>query len=486
MGSLPLPGLPSYTGHPFQTGGVGSPYNPGRQRRRKPDRGPAAGVAGLFPRGYPLGGHALDAAASVQQQRFMRTLLGVGVPTLGPDGAAAAHDPNGHDASAHDSAAAAADGQELPPQANGGEGGGSALQLDALPLVLRPPPTPETALAHFLAWPPARRWVTYEWLYSSIDRPFYLRTELTELLSAVGLGHVSKMTRGEWALLRKAWGRPRRLSLAFLKEERAKLEGYRCDAAAAGSLGLLAAGAGARLGARARRRRAEQRRRGRATAAPRAPLALRSVVTGALPLDGCPACAPHAPLVARSFPWARAAAVARRVASPCACAWRAWHAGGTCARSTRSWAWAPRCRPSCPSRSRWASRSSRGTPPASSCTTASSSPSRRTSTGANPRRYTRSFCCSMRACISHWRNGPSTRSGRSIGMRQAQRGTTPRPRHVGVRPDRGTTPRPHHVGVRPERGTTPRPHHVGVRPDTAPFPPSHSRCAGCSSTAPSS
>ncbi len=40
----------------------------------------------------------------------------------------------------------------------------------------------------------------------------------------------TKLTRLEWSVLRSALGRPRRLSLAFLREERMRLEGYRCAA----------------------------------------------------------------------------------------------------------------------------------------------------------------------------------------------------------------------------------------------------------------
>lgn len=43
----------------------------------------------------------------------------------------------------------------------------------------------------------------------------------------MGLGHVTHLTRPEWGLVRSVFGAPRRLSLAFLKEERSKLEVYR-------------------------------------------------------------------------------------------------------------------------------------------------------------------------------------------------------------------------------------------------------------------
>ncbi|EFJ49734.1 hypothetical protein VOLCADRAFT_89488 [Volvox carteri f. nagariensis] len=79
-------------------------------------------------------------------------------------------------------------------------------------------PAAEAALRHCLG-PRVRRWCTYEFLYSALDRPWFLRNEL--------LLPTSKLTRLEWSVLRASLGRPRRLSLAFLREERLRLEGYR-------------------------------------------------------------------------------------------------------------------------------------------------------------------------------------------------------------------------------------------------------------------
>jgi len=50
---------------------------------------------------------------------------------------------------------------------------------------------------------------------------------LQDLLDASGLGHVTHLTRTEWSVVRGALGRPRRLSLNFLKQERQKLEAFR-------------------------------------------------------------------------------------------------------------------------------------------------------------------------------------------------------------------------------------------------------------------
>ena len=44
-----------------------------------------------------------------------------------------------------------------------------------------------------------------------------------------GLGHVTHLTRVEWSFVRNLIGRPRRLSAAFLRGERAKLAAYRHD-----------------------------------------------------------------------------------------------------------------------------------------------------------------------------------------------------------------------------------------------------------------
>jgi DIRP len=50
---------------------------------------------------------------------------------------------------------------------------------------------------------------------------------LQEFLHHLRIGHVTHLTRSEWSIIRSAFGRPRRLSLTFLKEERLKLESFR-------------------------------------------------------------------------------------------------------------------------------------------------------------------------------------------------------------------------------------------------------------------
>ncbi|KAL3699320.1 hypothetical protein R1sor_017342 [Riccia sorocarpa] len=72
-----------------------------------------------------------------------------------------------------------------------------------------------------------RRWCMYEWFYSAIDLPWFARNEFVEYLNHAGLGHVPRLTRVEWGVIRSSLGKPRRLSRRFLQEEREKLEAYR-------------------------------------------------------------------------------------------------------------------------------------------------------------------------------------------------------------------------------------------------------------------
>ncbi|KAK9790510.1 hypothetical protein WJX73_001100 [Symbiochloris irregularis] len=72
-----------------------------------------------------------------------------------------------------------------------------------------------------------RRWCMYEFFCSALDRPWLLACELREWLAHAGLPPDLRLTRAEWVAVRAALGRPRRLSLAFLHEERAKLEAWR-------------------------------------------------------------------------------------------------------------------------------------------------------------------------------------------------------------------------------------------------------------------
>ncbi|XP_059445242.1 protein ALWAYS EARLY 3 isoform X2 [Corylus avellana] len=82
-------------------------------------------------------------------------------------------------------------------------------------------------LSNCLSGYQARRWCTFEWFYSAIDYPWFAKREFVEYLDHVGLGHVPRLTRVEWGVIRSSLGRPRRFSEQFLKEEREKLNQYR-------------------------------------------------------------------------------------------------------------------------------------------------------------------------------------------------------------------------------------------------------------------
>ncbi|KAA8536869.1 hypothetical protein F0562_029347 [Nyssa sinensis] len=72
-----------------------------------------------------------------------------------------------------------------------------------------------------------RRWCTFEWFYSAIDYPWFAKREFVEYLNHVGLGHIPRLTRVEWGVIRSSLGKPRRFSEHFLGEEKEKLKQYR-------------------------------------------------------------------------------------------------------------------------------------------------------------------------------------------------------------------------------------------------------------------
>lgn len=49
----------------------------------------------------------------------------------------------------------------------------------------------------------ARRWCAFEWFYSAIDYPWFAKREFVEYLNHVGLGHVPRLTRVEWGVIRR-------------------------------------------------------------------------------------------------------------------------------------------------------------------------------------------------------------------------------------------------------------------------------------------
>ncbi|KAI9390678.1 hypothetical protein POPTR_008G216600v4 [Populus trichocarpa] len=72
-----------------------------------------------------------------------------------------------------------------------------------------------------------RRWCVFEWFYSAIDYPWFSKREFVEYLEHVRLGHIPRLTRVEWGVIRSSLGKPRRFSEQFLKEEKEKLNHYR-------------------------------------------------------------------------------------------------------------------------------------------------------------------------------------------------------------------------------------------------------------------
>ncbi|KAI3834665.1 hypothetical protein MKX03_006005 [Papaver bracteatum] len=82
-------------------------------------------------------------------------------------------------------------------------------------------------LSRCLSSPMLRRWCAFEWFYSAIDYPWFAKKEFVEYLNHVRLGHVPRLTRVEWGVIRSSLGNPRRLSQQFLREEKEKLEQYR-------------------------------------------------------------------------------------------------------------------------------------------------------------------------------------------------------------------------------------------------------------------
>lgn len=48
-----------------------------------------------------------------------------------------------------------------------------------------------------------RRWVAFEWFYSAIDYPWFAKREFEEYLNHVGLGHIPRLTRVEWGVIRR-------------------------------------------------------------------------------------------------------------------------------------------------------------------------------------------------------------------------------------------------------------------------------------------
>ncbi|KAH7330857.1 hypothetical protein KP509_20G005600 [Ceratopteris richardii] len=82
-------------------------------------------------------------------------------------------------------------------------------------------------ITHCLSSEKVRRWCLYEWFYSAIDLPWFRKNDFVGYLNHAGLGHVPRLTRAEWSVIRGSLGKARRLSKRFLQQERKDLESYR-------------------------------------------------------------------------------------------------------------------------------------------------------------------------------------------------------------------------------------------------------------------
>ncbi|XP_077866369.1 protein lin-9 homolog [Saccoglossus kowalevskii] len=84
-------------------------------------------------------------------------------------------------------------------------------------------------LKNLLKLPKAYKWCIYEWFYSNVDRPLFegendfcvcLRENFPQLKTR-------KLSRTQWAMIRRLMGKPRRCSPAFFAEERSALAAKR-------------------------------------------------------------------------------------------------------------------------------------------------------------------------------------------------------------------------------------------------------------------
>ncbi|XP_066392129.1 protein ALWAYS EARLY 3-like isoform X4 [Miscanthus floridulus] len=112
--------------------------------------------------------------------------------------------------------------QECKPAEGAGDSGSDKLSYSLSNII-----DFKDKLSHCLSSRLLRRWCMFEWFYSAIDYPWFAKSEFVEYLNHVKLGHVPRLTRVEWGVIRSSLGKPRRLSKQFLHEEREKLAQYR-------------------------------------------------------------------------------------------------------------------------------------------------------------------------------------------------------------------------------------------------------------------
>lgn len=77
----------------------------------------------------------------------------------------------------------------------------------------------EVRLRHALD-PRTRRWARAEFFCSALDRPWLADNGVQTLCNHFGLkvGQLGRLSRTDWTCIRRSLGRPRRLSLAFLRQ----------------------------------------------------------------------------------------------------------------------------------------------------------------------------------------------------------------------------------------------------------------------------
>lgn len=61
----------------------------------------------------------------------------------------------------------------------------------------------QETLSHCLSSDLVRRWCTFEWFYGAIDYPWFANKEFVGYLNHVGLGHIPRLTRVEWGVIRR-------------------------------------------------------------------------------------------------------------------------------------------------------------------------------------------------------------------------------------------------------------------------------------------
>ena len=54
-----------------------------------------------------------------------------------------------------------------------------------------------------MSYPLARRRCIFEWFYSAIDHPWFAKMEFVDYLNHVVLGHVPRLTRLEWSVIKR-------------------------------------------------------------------------------------------------------------------------------------------------------------------------------------------------------------------------------------------------------------------------------------------